>query len=249
MPIVPERLRDAIDFCLVHGNVWQANAALIGLSAAQATAFKAAASSADTAYVARENAANAARAATVNQAGAVAAMRTSAADMLRSIKAFAEASANPSAVYAIAQIPPPATPSPRPAPGQPTDFKVSLNPGGSITLKWKCPNPAGSTGTVYHVYRRIGGVEGPVSDLGTIGVREFTDDTVPSSAGGVGVVYIVQAQRADLVGPASLPMTVQFGVGGGGGGGIVITSAFAGTGPAATSVPVTTPTTARKNAA
>ncbi|XVJ58467.1 MAG: hypothetical protein HEQ23_03330 [Tepidisphaera sp.] len=229
MTIMPDRIRDAIDFCLVRGNVWQANAALIGLSAGQATAFKAAAASADTAYVARENAANAAKSATINQSGAVAAMRTSAADMIRSIKAFAEASANPSAVYAIAQIPPPATPSPRPAPGQPTDFKVSLNPGGSITLKWKCQNPPGSTGTVYHVYRRIGGVEGPATDLGTIGVREFTDDTVPSSAGGVGVVYVVQAQRADLVGPASLPMTVQFGIGGGGS--IAITSAFTGAGP------------------
>ena len=30
-----------------------------------------------------------------------------------------------------------------------------LNPGGSITLKWKCPNPPGTSGTVYHVARRI----------------------------------------------------------------------------------------------
>ncbi len=229
MSIVPANIRPAIDFCLVHATVWQANALAIGITAGQATAFKNAATAADTSFVARENAANAAKAATVNQASAVSAMRISAADTLRSIKAFAEASANPAAVYAIAQIPPPAVPSPRPAPGQPTDFKVNLNPGGSITLKWKCPNPAGSTGTVYHVYRRIGGAESPVTDLGTIGVREFTDETVPSSAGGVGVVYIVQAQRAELLGAASLPMTVQFGVGGGGS--LAITAAFTGAGP------------------
>lgn len=233
MPIVPHTLREAIDFCLSHATVWQNNAALLGLSAPQAASFKTATLAADAAFSAREGAAQAARAATVTQASAVAGMRTSAADTLRAIKAFAEAQANPDAVYAIAQIPPPAVPSPRPAPGQPTDFKVSLNPGGSITLKWKCPNPPGTTGTVYHVSRRIGGAESPLTDLGVVGVRTYTDDTVPSSAGGMGVVYIVQAQRAELVGEASLPVTVQFGAGG-----LSIANAFAGEGAAATSIPV-----------
>lgn len=225
--IVPSTIRPCIDWALAHATLFQTNAAQIGLSAGQATTFKNATLGADTAYTSRETAAQAARAATLTQNTAVDALRTAAADTLRVIKAFAEASANPAAVYAIAQIPPPAAPSPRPAPGQPFDFKVTLNPSGSVTLKWKCPNPAGSTGTVYHVYRSVGG-GGPV-DLGTIGVRSFTDETVPASAAGVGAVYIVQAQRADLLGEPSLPLTVLFGIGGSGA--IMITSATSGSTP------------------
>lgn len=217
MPIVPATVREAIDWALAHNSVFQTQAASIGLTAAQATTFKNAALAADAAFAARENAANAAKAATLNQTTAVGAMRTVAGDTLRAIKAFAEAQANPAAVYALAQIPAPAVPSPRPAPGRPFDFKVTLNPGGSISLRWKCQNPPGTSGTVYHIYRRVGGGEVPATDLGTIGLREFTDTTVPASGAAVGVTYIVQAQRAELLGEASLPLTVQFGIGGGGG--------------------------------
>lgn len=229
MSIVPDKIREAIDWALAHNSVFLANAASIGLSSGQSTAFKNAALAADAAFSARENAANTARAATLNQNAAVSAMRIVASDTLRAIKAFAEAQANPSAVYALAQIPPPAAPSPRPAPGQPTDFKVTLNPGGSIGLRWKCRNPEGTTGTVYHVFRRVGGPDATPTDLGTVGVREFTDNSVPSSAAASGVTYVVQAQRAELMGEPSLPLTVQFGSGGSGsGGGFSIASATSG---------------------
>lgn len=167
------------------------------------------------AYNAQQVAIDAARAATLTSNSSVAAMRTSAGDTIRLIRAFAETQPDPNAVYALANIPAPATPSPRPAPGTPDNFRVELTNSGAIVLKWRCRNPAGTSGTVYHVSRRIGGV-GEFTDLGTIGTRTFTDDTVPSSAATQGVVYVVQAQRGDLYGEPSLPLTVTFGQGGGG---------------------------------
>lgn len=215
MGVVPSRTLEAIQFCEDHYPNFLSNAANLGLTAAQATAFKNTVTGARTAFNAQQTALDAARAATLTANSAVAAMRTSAGDTIRLIRAFAETQTNPNTVYSLANIPAPAQPAPRPAPGTPDNFKVELNNDGSITLKWRCRNPAGTTGTVYHVSRRIGGT-GEFTELGTIGTRAFTDDSVPSSAATQGVVYIVQAQRGDLYGQQSLPVTVTFGQGGGG---------------------------------
>src|SRR5688500_6379384 len=50
------------------------------------------------------------------------------------------------------------TAEPMGAPGTSTNFKVTLKGDGSIDLGWKCNNPAGSQGTLYQIFRRVGAV-------------------------------------------------------------------------------------------
>jgi hypothetical protein len=99
-----------------------------------------------------------------------------------------------------------------PAPGTPTDFTASLNQTGVVTLKWKCANPAGTTGTIYECRRKIG--NGSFAFIGAVGTREFADATLP--AGSIGVLYEVTAVRSTVRGNPAL-FNVNFGVGGGGG--------------------------------
>ncbi len=105
-----------------------------------------------------------------------------------------------------------ATPSPRPAPGTPYRFSVGLASDGSVTLKWKCNNPKGSSGTIYQVWRRIA----PTTDftyLGGTGEKLFADGTIP--AGTAQVTYQIQAVRSTAVG-AWAQYNVSFGVSGSG---------------------------------
>ena len=101
-------------------------------------------------------------------------------------------------------------PSPMPPPGTPYQLKVELLPNGSLKLKWKCNNPAGSTGTLYHVYRKVGTAPGEFTFIGGSGARTFVDGTVPS--GVPTIVYQVQAARTTAVGDAA-EFVVNFGVG------------------------------------
>lgn len=227
MALVPSRILEALQFCESHYPSWLDNATSIGLTNTTATAFKTATMAARVPYDAHQAAIMSARAAGLTSANAISNMRASAGDTVRLIRAFAETQANPDTVYTIAQIPPPAAPSPRPAPEQPRDFTVELVPGGALTLKWKCPNPSGASGVVYQIKRKLM-TETEYTNLGAIGVREFTDESVPSSAAiSGGVVYVVQAQRGELYGDESLPFIVQFGIGGGGG--LAILNTFVGT--------------------
>ena len=115
----------------------------------------------------------------------------------------------------LAQIPPPADPSPVPPPGQATDFNVTLGGGGELVLSWKAQHPAGSDRVVYFIGRKLPG-ESTFAIVGAVGEREFTDASVPSSAAGVGVTYQVTAQRGQVAGTPSVPITITFGIGGSG---------------------------------
>src|SRR5688500_17503027 len=115
-------------------------------------------------------------------------------------------------VYSLASIPVPATPAPRPAPGAPTDFTVTPNNNGSITLTWSCANP-GTAGARYQVWRRIAGEAG-WTGRGARGRKEHTDATMP--AGSKTVSYQIQATRTTGGGPFA-QFNVNFGVDTGGG--------------------------------
>jgi hypothetical protein len=221
MSVLPSRLEDLLTFMDTHAEIWQANAAALGILPASATAFKTASGVARSQYVVQLNAYEAARGQAAKQRTSTAAARSQAADLIRTIKAFAETQANPATVYALAQIPAPAERQPAPPPGTPTDFTAQLENNGAITIRWKAANPSGQSGTVWTISRRVGG-SGPFTFVGASGTREFTDRTVPAS-GASGVSYVVQGQRAEAVGNSSLPFTVQFGVTGGG---LTITNAF-----------------------
>jgi hypothetical protein len=105
----------------------------------------------------------------------------------------------------------PAMPSPLPPPGTPHSFRVTLMGDGSIGLGWKCKNPPGSRGTIYHVWRRVDG-ESTFAYLGTFGAKRYLDRDIP--AGTTSLTYEVQAVRSKTAGPKA-QHTVRFGTAGG----------------------------------
>lgn len=210
MGVLPPNKVARIEFCENHNTPWSANAVAIGTTAAEAAALATKTTAARNAFNARQSARNAARAATNDYNLAVEAMTQAAADIIKQIKTKAAISG--SGVYSLAEIPAPATPSPRPPPGPISDFVVTLDGNGALGLKWKCANPPGATGTIYQVWRRIGAA-GEFSYLGGSGSRSFVDDTLP--AGSASVTYQIQAVRSTAVGPWA-QFNVNFGVSGSG---------------------------------
>jgi hypothetical protein len=134
---------------------------------------------------------------------------TAAGDAVRSIRAFAGTSAEPAGVYSLAQVPPPASPSPVPPPARPSGLTVRLDAAaGSLTLRWKATNPANARGTTYIIRRKLPG-ETQFAFIGVAGKKCFVDETLP--AGRDSVQYTVQGQRANLSSPVSPIFTVNFG--------------------------------------
>jgi hypothetical protein len=193
------------------------------LTTAQCTAFKNFTLAARTAYDAAQAAKQAYRAAVTNQNQALAAATGNAADLIRVIKGFAELTTNPDAIYSLAQIPPPAPPTPASAPGKADNITVTLESDGSITLAWSASDLSASSGAFFNISRKLpgqsaftnlGGAPGSTSESR----RMFlTDTTVPTSAAGAGAQYIIQGRRGTLFGTPSDAITVQFGIDGGGG--------------------------------
>lgn len=208
MTVVPKDPIDQVQFYESHVGPWGVSAASIGLSSQSVSALAAATAAARAAFNAQRAAINAARAATENFHEKVRLMHAApgaGADMIRQIKLHA-ANKNDPAVYTLAQIPAPASPSTMPPPGTPSNFKVGLGAAGLLTISWACKNPAGSKGTVYEVSRRVEGLEEDGGDgggdgggggfvyVGCTGVKSFTDDTFP--AGATGVTYQITAIRS-----------------------------------------------------
>jgi hypothetical protein len=215
MPTVPSDRLAKLAFYEAHIAPWTANTTAIGLVTASVTALTTAATNARTCYTAHVAAQAAAKAATAAFYDSIRTLHSApgmGADMIQQIKTKAEITNNP-AVYVMAQIPAPALPSPAPAPGTPTDFTVALKQDGSLELKWRCPNPAGVSGTIYQVLRRVSGAT-EFSLVGATGSRKFIDNTLP--AGASPVTYQVTAVRSTASG-APAQFTVSFGIGGGGG--------------------------------
>ena len=221
MSVLPNGKAELLAWTEAHLEHWTTPAA-IGLTAAQITAATAkydqAIKDVASATLARENS----RGATTTQNGSVADLRAQLAAMIRSIKTFADASSNPSAIYGQANIPMPSDPQSLPAPGVASEVLVTLNPGGSITLSWSGENSAASEGAVYTIARKLPGAATytlvGVSPGSTTQARRmaFTDPTVPTSAAAQGVSYIITGQRGQQIGPSSTAITVQFGIGGAG---------------------------------
>lgn len=211
MAIVPKPVQDFLDFAEQHGTTWNSVYAQIGVSTAQASAYKTAAIAARGIYndalaadLAKKAAFNASR-------NAVSDLRVATADILALIKAHADNAADPGAVYDAAQIPQPQPPQPAPPPGTPSDVIITLAPEGWVQLGWKCSNPEGTTGTIYEVRRKTG--SGEFQFIGASGVKRFTDDTLP--AGSSNVTYLITAVRSTQRG-ISAQIVVNFGVGGNG---------------------------------
>lgn len=225
MTVLPKNLVDRLQFCENHLSIFGQNAVAIGTSQASVTAMGVKTVAARAALQAQAQAQDAAKAATNNLNLAMAALTDSVSDIIKQIKTQA-AIVGPS-VYSLAEIPAPATPSPTPAPGKPTDLTVTLDDTGALNLKWKCPNPAGTSGTIYQIARRIGAT-GELEYIGGTGKKSFLDTTLP--AGAATVMYQIQAVRSTSAGPAA-QFIVNFGVSGGGTGAGTMTASVSETTP------------------
>jgi hypothetical protein len=222
MPVLPDRNNDVIVFCEQHLPVWQAVAAQIGLTMPQIAQLATLTATARDGWTAAGVARQASKAATTTSSASIRAMRQYAADLIRQIKAQAELSENPAEIYATAQIPPPAAPSPLPPPGKPTNIAVTLEPTGAVTISWEASNSSASSGAYFNLVRKLPGQSGFLPLGGASGSTtesrrmKFTDNSVPASAAAQGAQYIIQGQRGTKLGQASDAITVQFGVDGNG---------------------------------
>ena len=154
MSVLPPTIIEQIEFCEAHNPTWSVAPTSIGLTALQMTALTTATTNARKAYNDAQLAREASKGATTTLHTNAATMRGQVSDLIRQIKAYAELQSNPGAVYAAAQIPPPAAPTPMPAPGKPGDFNVALQPDGAVTLSWDSTDSAASSGAFFTISRK-----------------------------------------------------------------------------------------------
>ncbi len=223
---IPKKQTEFLAFCTAHANMWLANAASVGILPATATAFKNHAGTAQATFDASEAAKVAAKAATNNNDIAMKLARNDAADIVRTIRAFAETTNNPG-VYSLAGIAPPAPPTPAPKPAKPEMLSSGLESSGALTLYWKATNLRGGTVT-YSIGRKLpgensftiiantgGNAAANGRPTGRRGQKQWTDSTLPVNSNGV--QYVITGTRGDISGDPSEILTVTFGVSSGGG--------------------------------
>ena len=206
MSVIPDTKVGKIEFCENHVAPWTTNSVAIGSSAPAVTAWATAVTNARAAYAAQQAAQSAAKDATTDLNVAMQTMMDATTSIIKQVRAKADITGD--SVYSLASLPVPATPAPRPAPGKPTDLLVTLDESGILNLGWKCINPAGASGTIYQVWRRIGAAT-EFTYIGGSGTKTFVDNTLPT--GSTQVTYQIQAVRSTAVGPWA-QFNVNFGV-------------------------------------
>jgi len=234
MSTLPVRDDQALQYISDRVTPWQAAPTAIGLTAAEITSLKSALTAAQEALGVATAARAAAKAATVAFNAKMKRFRGEAGGLIKEIRSFAGMAADPAAVYAAAQIDPPAPRQPALPPTAPTQLRAVIENGGALTLEWKPTTPApagqdaGTSGVVYAVRRGAAGQPAssfvtvgltPAARAGTRGVSTFTDTTLAASAGGVQYQIVPQrmiAGKPALVGPGSVVFTVTLGTAGGG---------------------------------
>ncbi len=221
MAELPTTQSELLEFFTAHTSRWEASAMQIGASPALVAAFAERAAAARTAVEAAESARIAARAATLDAETALARARGDAADLIKTIRAFAQSTSNPG-VYSIAGISPPASRAPAPRPSTPTNLSSTLASGGALTLYWNAKNPRGGTVT-YTIARKLpgdaaftiiastgGSTAANGRPSGHRGPKRWTDRTLPVNCNGV--QYTITGVRGDISGETSERLTVTFGV-------------------------------------
>ena len=221
MPILPQSDLEQIQFFENHLPIWSITPASLGLSGPQCVLLTTLTKNARDAYVLAQKARDASKASTSAYHDDTMLMRNLGADMIRLIKAFADASANPVPVYNAAQLPLPMPPSPPVAPGTPENIVVGLNPGGSLTLRWKAKNAAPSSGAVFDVTRRLDNT-GQYMSIGPGksvrgGKFEFTDSTLVNGTQSASYIIVGKRDNPPQTGIPGEAVNVQFGVSSGGG--------------------------------
>jgi len=187
--------------------VWQNDPTAIGLDITRAADIFGLTTQARAAYSAAVDARASAKTATQAFYHAVDTLHATGSEDIALIKAFADASDDPGAVYAAAMVSPPAPPSQAPPPAQPFDVTTTLRNDGTIEVKWKGTGP---TGTRYFVHRRLAG-EQAFTVVGDFAGKSFVDGGVP--AGTASVSYFVVAKRGETASSPSEQVTMPLGAG------------------------------------
>lgn len=210
MSIIPRTIVGEIEFFEQHLPIWAAAPTTIGLTAMQISDLTTLTAQARADYESAQAKRNSARAATETQNTSVASMHNLGADLVKTIRAFAETTDDPS-VYTTAQIPAPAKPTPTPPPETPTDVAAVINNFGYVVISWKASR---AVGTQFILQRQLTPLNAPPlawTYAGSSVTDNYTDTTVPT--GYAAVSYRVYAQRASGTSDASNVATLQFGSG------------------------------------
>lgn len=211
MSIVPESIAESITFFENNLTAWASNAAAIGIEPTQATQIAGLTVQARSAFNAARAARVAARSATQIQAEAVEAMRTYGGDLIKTIKAFAETTDDPS-VLSKAQLP---TPKPRtplgPAP-TPERLTANLTNAGELSLSWEAEARGRLAFVVERRVAQPGQAFGGWTLIGTSTSKSFIDAGLPT--GLESAQYRVFAERPGGRSQPTEPIVVLFGTGG-----------------------------------
>jgi hypothetical protein len=204
MATVPNTLIGKIQFFETHLPIWAVNPTAIGLTALQVADLTTLTATARATYESTLAARNAARALTGQQTDDVATMYDLGADLIKTIRAFAQTT-NDNSVYTAAQVPPPSPPTTLGPPATPTNLVGTLTNLGKIKLTW-----VGSRvgGTSFTISRSVGDT-GPWVIIGTSEETSFTDPVVPS--GVESISYSIVAARAGGASDATPPLVINFG--------------------------------------
>ncbi|HRQ72821.1 MAG TPA: hypothetical protein PLU35_07320 [Phycisphaerales bacterium] len=203
--LLPSKIR-MIEWFEQRIPVWTTNPTAIGLTMGQVTQLLSRTAAARSAYQNAQAARNESRSKAVLFHDATGNLRDYGADLIKTIKAYAETTEDPS-VYAEADVPPPAQPSPLGPPGTPTDIVTTINNRGYVEIRWKADNAANSSGAYFRIERRLSD-EQAFRLLGTTGHKTFTDETIP--VGTHQATYIITPCRGDASGEPSEQFVVPF---------------------------------------
>ena len=139
--------------------------------------------------------------------------RQSAAEMSRvaigaisDVRAFAEQSDDPAAVYALVSVAPRRPASPAAAPTTPTAVQPTIRPDGTVTLSWTGPT-AGSSFRVQRALTDAQGQTGEYTELPPAATRPAAVGTLPP--GTRAASYRLKALRHGQESPWSFPTTLQ----------------------------------------
>jgi hypothetical protein len=204
---LPSEKQAALNWLEAHQVQWNNNLAAIGLTSAQMVDLGLEVANARQAFTSVQSIRADAKAETQTWYTKANSMRKVGSELITSIKAFAQNSDDPDAVYLLAGMTGKAPPSPIAPPNQPTIDNAQLMGNGSVIVNFSGTGPVG---TVWRVSRKLDG-ETSFSIIGSADAKtkSYVDATIPTGIDSA--TYIVTGERGSQVGLPSFEMTARFG--------------------------------------
>jgi hypothetical protein len=198
--VVPTTRDELIAFYKQHQPVWASMPESVGLTSGQVLELANRLNVTDFALTEAIDARTVSRTKTQTLDTAVTDLRSYGSSLMSMIRGFAESTGDPAAVFAKAQIPPPAKPTPAGPPLPPSELAADPNATGTITLRWKGTL---ASGQVFRIERSVDG--GAWVSRGTYNIKTWLDDAVPMNSNVI--QYRVFGQRG-LVSSTTAPVAI-----------------------------------------